>query len=248
MINIFIKNKISLTENGFTLAEILITLAIIGVIAAVTLPSVINKTQDKQFKAMFKKQYSAIAQAIQLVYAKNDLLITPSLYESKEMPYFVCAIGKELKSIDAGIKCDVISNNQDYNIDNMPQNSNVHWHKDEEWFDKTGKPLRSNGGGTSGYGILTFLLPDGALINFNCTHEVFIDVNGYKKPNTVGRDIFYFFIKDNQFSPVFWTNETGNSVNGCACPHSCTQITRDNFQQDCTSGSGWGCSPLYIME
>ena len=99
-----------------------------------------------------------------------------------------------------------------------------------------------------GYSALTFLLPDGAMINFNCTHEVFIDVNGYKKPNTVGRDIFYFFIKDNQFTPVFWTNDTGNSANGCSCPNYCTLITRDNYKEDCETGSGWGCSPLYIME
>lgn len=61
-------------KDGFTLAEVLITLAIIGIVAAMTLPTVINNTQDKQFKAMFKKQYSALAQAILMVYTDgNDI-------------------------------------------------------------------------------------------------------------------------------------------------------------------------------
>ena len=228
---------------GFTLAEVLITLGIIGVVSAITLPAVINDAQDKQFKAMFKKQYSTIAQAIQMVYAKNGTYITTAGGWEK-MPYFVCEIGKELKSIGSGIKCEVLSNNQNYTTNSIPKNSNIHWHDDDEWFDKKGEKMRLNGG----YSALTFLLPDGAMINFNCTYEVFIDVNGYKKPNIVGRDIFYFFIKDNQFAPVFWTNDTGNSANGCSCPNYCTLITRDNYKEDCETGSGWGCSPLYIME
>lgn len=238
----------SRTRRAFTLAEVLITLGIIGVVAAITIPSVINDAQDKQYKAMFKKQYSVIAQAIQLVYAKENTYITPQTDGWEKMPYYVCAIGKELKSIGSGIKCEVISNSQDYTINSIPKNKNVHWHKNEEWFDKTGKPLAMNGGGADGYGLLTFLLPDGALINFNCGYEVFIDVNGYKKPNTVGRDIFYFFIKDNQFTPVFWTSERGNNVNGCSGAANWTTLTPYNYKEDCETGSGWGCSPVYIME
>ncbi len=40
---------------GFTLSEILITLGIIGVIAAVTIPSLVQGIQDAQFKAAWKK-------------------------------------------------------------------------------------------------------------------------------------------------------------------------------------------------
>ena len=56
---------------------------------------------------MFKKQYSTIAQAIQMVYAKNGTYITPTAGGWEKMPYFVCEIGKELKSIGSGIKCEV---------------------------------------------------------------------------------------------------------------------------------------------
>ncbi len=48
----FMKNR------AFTLAEVLITLGIIGVVAALTIPSLINSYKDKQFKTAYKKAYS----------------------------------------------------------------------------------------------------------------------------------------------------------------------------------------------
>lgn len=41
--------------NGFTLAEILITLGIIGVVAAITLPSIISNYKKQVIKTGFKK-------------------------------------------------------------------------------------------------------------------------------------------------------------------------------------------------
>ena len=49
---------------AFTLAEVLITLGIIGIVAAMTLPSVINKIQNKDKTARLKKFYSSINQAV----------------------------------------------------------------------------------------------------------------------------------------------------------------------------------------
>ncbi len=42
-------------EKGFTLAEVLITLAIIGVVAAISIPSVISNSQQQEFKTGLKK-------------------------------------------------------------------------------------------------------------------------------------------------------------------------------------------------
>ena len=53
-------------KKGFTLAEVLITLAIIGVVAALTIPSVIVKTQQQEFKTAAKKAHSVLSQAMQL--------------------------------------------------------------------------------------------------------------------------------------------------------------------------------------
>ena len=52
--------------NGFTLAEVLITLGIIGVVAAMTMPTLMNSTQGAQYKAAYKKALSALSQAVTL--------------------------------------------------------------------------------------------------------------------------------------------------------------------------------------
>ena len=51
---------------GFTLAEVLITLGIIGVVAALTLPSVNQKLEDQRNMAALKKAYSVLQQATNL--------------------------------------------------------------------------------------------------------------------------------------------------------------------------------------
>ena len=57
---------------GFTLAEVLITLGVIGVVAAMTLPTLINKTKGAQYRAKFKKSVSVLNQAVKLNQAKYD--------------------------------------------------------------------------------------------------------------------------------------------------------------------------------
>ena len=49
---------------GFTLAEVLITLAIIGVVAAISIPSVISNTQQQEFKTGLRKAVSVLNSAI----------------------------------------------------------------------------------------------------------------------------------------------------------------------------------------
>lgn len=53
-----------LMKNGFTLAEVLITLGIIGVVAAMTMPTLIQKNQDKELISRIKKTYSDVSNAI----------------------------------------------------------------------------------------------------------------------------------------------------------------------------------------
>ena len=57
---------------GFTLAEVLITLGIIGVVAAMTMPTLMNSTQGAQYKAAYKKALSALSQAVVLNVALDD--------------------------------------------------------------------------------------------------------------------------------------------------------------------------------
>jgi len=57
------KNEFGMTA-GFTLAEVLITLAIIGVVAALTIPSVISNSQQQEFKTGLRKAVSVLNSAI----------------------------------------------------------------------------------------------------------------------------------------------------------------------------------------
>jgi len=56
--------KFGMTCFAFTLAEVLITLAIIGVVAALTIPSVISNSQQQEFKTGLRKAVSVLNSAI----------------------------------------------------------------------------------------------------------------------------------------------------------------------------------------
>lgn len=53
-----------MNKNGFTLAEVLITLGIIGVVASMTLPVLIQNNKNKEVESRLKKVYSVMNQAI----------------------------------------------------------------------------------------------------------------------------------------------------------------------------------------
>lgn len=245
-------------KKAFTLAEVLITLGIIGIVAAMTLPAVVTNIQDKQFKSAFKKQYSAFSQAMQKAYMEEGQAY--SKINWKQMPKYFCRIQTEMKVVKSGIICPKDIDSMAYldgtgvggvefggSTDEWPKSGQVYWHKSGSWYDKTGKPMNFN----NLYKPLSFLLPDGGLVLYNCSNQIFIDVNGYQKPNTVGRDIFYFILKDSQTLPSFFENNGSVNVNSCAGSLGIgftKTIKKDNYKDDCMNGSGWGCSPLYILD
>ena len=53
-------------KNGFTLAEVLITLAIIGVVATMTLPALMTNTQEQQARTALKKGINTLTEAAQM--------------------------------------------------------------------------------------------------------------------------------------------------------------------------------------
>lgn len=59
-------------KTGFTLAEVLITLGIIGVVAAMTIPTLMNQTGQAEFKTGFKKMMSTLNQAVTMNVALED--------------------------------------------------------------------------------------------------------------------------------------------------------------------------------
>lgn len=70
-------------KKGFTLAEVLITLMIIGVVSVLTVPSLIQNTNKSQLEPKKNKIISALTQANkQLMYSKNvDTIIDAGYYD-----------------------------------------------------------------------------------------------------------------------------------------------------------------------
>lgn len=77
-------------SKGFTLSEVLITLGIIGIIAAMTLPTVINKAQNMILKNQYKKAYNTLFNAIKLVQAKNEAPIYCFYWTTSPYPATTC--------------------------------------------------------------------------------------------------------------------------------------------------------------
>ncbi len=85
-----------INKKAFTLAEVLITLAIIGVVAAITIPSVISNSQQSEFKTGLKKAVSVLNSAITM----NMALDGESPYENKDLYNF---LQRHMSVIKSGI-------------------------------------------------------------------------------------------------------------------------------------------------
>ena len=70
--------------NAFTLAEVLITLGIIGVVAAMTMPTLMNSTNGAQYKTAYKKALSVLSQAVVLNVALADYDLSQTTKGSKD--------------------------------------------------------------------------------------------------------------------------------------------------------------------
>ena len=81
-------------KKAFTLAEVLITLLIIGVVAALTIPSVISNYQQQEFKTGLKKAVSVLNEAIQT----NIALEGETPYENNDLRAYLQRHMSVLKS------------------------------------------------------------------------------------------------------------------------------------------------------
>ena len=180
---------------AFTLAEVLITLGVIGVVAAFTIPSLIQKYQMKNFEVAFKKQYSVLNNAINYIQLNNNL-----------SECYVTVI----KVIYQGNLVDNYSgNNSDCVALKNELISNLKLTPISQYSGFTSKSkVRADGGvmingsidyySALMYSSNFYLLPDGAVVMFSDSDVrpffyndlIFIDVNGAKGPNRWGYDVF----------------------------------------------------------
>lgn len=201
-------------KKGFTLAEVLITLGIIGVVAALTIPSLIANYQKTQYVAGLKKAYAEITEALKLMAndhgCPGDLKCTGIFISSS--PEGNTILGNELKKYfklakdcgttydanDESTKClsDSVSNAFDGSVERTNMNTDKIGNYNFITADGFGISIY-NYGCTNVYGF-----PSGFNLSQYCG-EIDIDVNGLKGPNNWGRDIFNFWITNGK-GPVLY--------------------------------------------
>lgn len=176
-------------RSGFTLAEVLITLGIIGVVAAMTMPTLMNSTQGAQYKAAYKKALSALSQAVTLNVALDEWSFADAQDGAMKSSY---GIGNMLNSRMNVVRsaCDSDCSDTIANVVDSKGNA----------YEVTGDPTGLGGTTTENEGIdgnTTLFFNDGIMFTFpgdvaactkaeGATEHVcrgFIDVNGVKAPN-----------------------------------------------------------------
>lgn len=184
---------------AFTLAEVLITLGIIGIVAAITIPQLINNYKAKRLRTQFLKSYSTIQQAFKEMEA-DDVSTDPTTYNTLE--YYKTFMNYLQTPMDCGI-----GDNKYLPCVYMRDSSS-----------KDYKPYKTYNGKTNTSMILfddgQIALQDGTLLlfeNYAPRMRVFVsvDLNGYNnKPNRWGYDLFTFQLVDNQLKAMGDTGTT----------------------------------------
>ena len=163
-------------KRAFTLAEILITLGVIGVVAAITLTTVIQNYQKTQTVTRLKKTYSILEQAVILSVADNGQMNTWTIGGNQNADAAIGFFNKYLAPYIKTLK-------KPEKISNEYLASTYTFLNGQQFDD--------------GKGYARVYLTDGTLLFFRtkCVQgtlslQTYIDVNGNKKPNSIGKDTF----------------------------------------------------------
>lgn len=185
-------NKNNTAHLAFTLAEVLITLGIIGVVAAITLPALINRTQSKELEAQFKKAYTELNQVARLF--QNDYGISVSEYTlGKGSMGTVRLLLKYFKGVQ--VFDDSTSNSKDEEGNVKSIRYNIYTMNGTKLTmgpcDDTGFYSESGGRIYSFVADTVFESDDGPVV---C-----VDINGTKGPNKYGYDLHIFYFTTDGF-------------------------------------------------
>ncbi len=206
---------------SFTLAEVLVTMLVIGIVAALTIPQLVQSIQDKDFKTAYKKMYSELNQAVRLMVVQKGGSYA-NIYDA------VCS--------DNDCAANQFKNDLEGYMSFAKTCDNAMGLADGCWYDKY-KFLGSSAGYFNSLGSTIYssaIMSNGTLVlirfRLDGTGYFVFDINGFKQPNTAGRDVFYINIEpDGTVRPVA---DAGNSV----------------CDPDNPTTYGYGCSEKFLYE
>jgi len=185
---------------AFTLAEVLITLGIIGVVAALTLPTLISNYQKRVYVTQLKKSVSVLSNGFRLMMAHDGVTELKDTHAFSGMGADNCnggsvstgdniltndcsSIREGLQSVFTGIQfapCDVVETK--YLNGTIVPSNDVYNRKSASTCVKF----------PDGFEIFGYTFQRGDSSGFK--GRLRVDINGPKNPNTVGRDIFDLWI------------------------------------------------------
>jgi len=228
-------------KKGFTLAEVLITLAIIGVVAAITIPSIIANHQKRELETRLAKSYRTISHAVNMAIAEHGGIESWNWDVMEAEKRFKFAKTYILPHLNIAKLC--LGNT---NLGCFPDITYKRLNG-EDWANVN----RRN--------TTKAILADGTLIAMNATSTcnngngnnrcfiIQVDTNGFKKPNTVGYDIheFSFWPKTGEMLPSgIYHNDSWNDET-----QSYARITPEESHNYCyNKNDGFYCTAVAIQE
>lgn len=205
---------------GFTLAEILITLGIIGVVAAMTIPNLIANNKAHRLKSQFLESYSIVQQVFKQMEA-DDVSLNPKDYPTGQF------YKTFMKYVQAPTDC------------NRKRMSVCYYFVADGKNDEHSKPYKTLDGNANVAGNWfddgQIALQNGSLILFENYTDidqlwVSVDLNGYNNPpNRWGVDLFTFQFIEGELVTMgdqkskynniesYCNQKTSNTLNGIAC-------------------------------
>lgn len=239
---------------AFTLAEVLITLGIIGVVAAITLPTLVANYQKQVWVNQLKKTYTTLNEGLkQMLVQENctevkNCLLFDFLGDIGDNPgwYQYSSSFYEL--------FPKVFNLVDYSTENNYYNS------------KYKRDVKKIGGGShsfndipSGYSFgystgLAGSTKNGEIYMLEygpAGSSVTVDINGFKQPNQIGRDIFIFVLspKSSSFVPIESSSFYSDYVYGNSRDESyMEQRIEENCNTSSSSSIGETCAAKIIMD
>ena len=195
------------TKSAFTLAEVLITLVIIGIVVALTIPAAINKYKDEELKAQFKKTYSTISQAIYKTemnnfygYARCYYIMATNSWSSRneDCVAFFDTLAKNL-SVQKICKGNAKSGGCIPDYDSYSEETGGFTGFQRNYVENVDH---------------AYVLADGQILiayfysNTGSMPLFLMDINGHKGPNTYGKDLYAFRIDKTENSGLYMSGGT----------------------------------------
>ncbi|MDR1327058.1 MAG: type II secretion system GspH family protein [Heliobacteriaceae bacterium] len=224
-------------KKAFTLAEVLITLGIIGVVAALVMPGLIADYRNKETVVRLKKNYTVLNQLVARVYADYDDSFEGIDYNDAWMVSAAKQqeiLGKYFAPYLSPVKVCY----KDPEACRMPNRVDV-------WQDFNGTKAVAGSSDTDSYA--TFVMPDGSTIYMSAPfvygqdYEMLfmVDTNGPKAPNVLGFDVFRLNKKSGERMVKF---ECFSSCNGGHLDGATGQyiVDKHDWENDFRMGRGYG--------